>query len=118
MACHCCYVVNAEWLIVNDFTKEELGELKRCVKYMIEGGVTPYSSLTMALNKKLQSLIDNYCDPAVDYGHLNDKHIGQWAGYLIEEYPRWQELEKLLSDNPEIEKVFLEMYKKGFQDCK
>ena len=45
---------------MNDFTKEELKEINRCLKYMINGGTTPYSSLTMALNKKLQSLIDNY----------------------------------------------------------
>lgn len=46
---------------MNDFTKEELEEIKRCLKYMINGGLTPYSYLTMALKKKIQTMIDNYC---------------------------------------------------------
>lgn len=53
---------------MNDFTKEELQEVKRCVKYMINGVVTPYSSLTLAINKKIQSLINNYCE------HLNRQY--------------------------------------------
>jgi hypothetical protein len=48
---------------------------------------------------------------------LNDKHIEQWAGYLIEDFPNWKELEKILINNPEIDKVFIAMYKKGYQDC-
>ena len=48
---------------------------------------------------------------------LNDKHIGQWAGYLIEEFPKSEQLEKLLHDNPEIDEVFIAMYKKGYEDC-
>jgi predicted DNA-binding ArsR family transcriptional regulator len=45
---------------MNDFTKEELKEIKRCLKYMINGGVTPFSNLTMELNKKTQNMIDSY----------------------------------------------------------
>lgn len=48
---------------------------------------------------------------------LNDKHIEQWAGYLIEEFPRWKELEQILRGNPEFDEVFCAMYKKGYQDC-
>ena len=51
---------------MNEFTKDELQEVKRCVKYMINGGITPYSSLTIAINKKLQSMIDNYCEHKKD----------------------------------------------------
>ena len=47
---------------MNDFTKDELQEIKRCLKYMINGNHTPFSCLTMELNKKLQSVIQNYCD--------------------------------------------------------
>lgn len=46
---------------MNDLTKEELQEINRCLKYMIKGGVTPYSSLTMAVKKRVQAMIDNYC---------------------------------------------------------
>lgn len=46
---------------MNDFTKEELQEIKRCVKYMIKGGTTPYSCFTVEINKKLQLMIDKYC---------------------------------------------------------
>lgn len=49
---------------------------------------------------------------------LNDKHIEQWATYLIEEYPNWQELKKILLGHLEIEQVFVEMYKKGYEDHK
>ncbi len=48
---------------------------------------------------------------------LTDKHIDQWTGYLIGEFPNWKELEKILCEHPEIEMVFIEMYKKGYQDC-
>lgn len=47
---------------MSEFTKEELEEIKRCLKYMINGGVTPYSLLTMDIKKKIQSMIDNYCE--------------------------------------------------------
>lgn len=46
---------------MNDFTKTELQEINRCIKYMISGGTTPYSCLTIAINKKLRNMIDNYC---------------------------------------------------------
>jgi len=53
-----------QWLIngdeMSDFTKEELLEIKRCINYMIKGGTTPYSSLTLEIKKKLHSMIDNY----------------------------------------------------------
>lgn len=48
--------------MMNEFTKEELEEIKRCLKYMINGGITPYSLLTMNTKKKVQDMIDNYCD--------------------------------------------------------
>lgn len=48
---------------------------------------------------------------------LTDKHIDQWAGYLIEQFANWLELEKVLHQFPEFEKIFIAMYKKGFQDC-
>lgn len=44
------------------FTKKELDELKRCLKYMMKGGVTPYSNLTIELNKKIQHMINNHCE--------------------------------------------------------
>jgi len=45
---------------MNDFTKEELQEIKRCLSYMINGNVTPYSCVTIGVKKKIQSMIDNY----------------------------------------------------------
>lgn len=50
---------------MNDFTLQELDEIKRCLRYMITGGLTPYSNLTIALNKKLQLMMDNYDDECV-----------------------------------------------------
>lgn len=47
---------------MNDFTKEELEEIKRCLKYMIKGGVTPYSLLTIDVKNKIQFLLDNQCE--------------------------------------------------------
>lgn len=44
------------------FTKDELMEIKRCLKYMINGGITPFSCLTLDIKKKIQSMIDNYCE--------------------------------------------------------
>lgn len=58
---HILFVVNAVGHM-NNFTKEELVEIKRSLKYMTKGGVTPYSNLTVNLHKKLQFLIDNYCE--------------------------------------------------------
>jgi len=54
-----------EWhkgLNMNDFTKDELQEIKRCLKYMIKGGTTPYSCITIEIDKKIKSMIDNYCE--------------------------------------------------------
>lgn len=96
---------------MNDFTKEELEQLIWLSKNI------PYRMSDYPIFQKIQSMIDNY-DTRLDYGHLTDKHIGQWADYLIEKYPRFRELESILRNNPEIDEVFLEMYKKGFQDCK
>lgn len=48
---------------------------------------------------------------------LNDKHIEQWAGYLIEASPKWKELEKVLIEYPEFDEIFKDMYKKGYKDC-
>ena len=50
---------------MNHFTKEELQELKRCLKYMTTGGTTPYSVLTMALSLKVQLMINTYSDDGI-----------------------------------------------------
>ena len=44
---------------MNDFTKTELRELRRCTKYIINSGIAPYSCLTMALDKKLRDIINH-----------------------------------------------------------
>jgi hypothetical protein len=44
---------------------------------------------------------------------LNDKHIEQWASYLLEELPNYEELIK----DKELETILIEMYKKGYNDC-
>ncbi len=46
---------------------------------------------------------------------MTDKHIEQWAGYLIEEKPYPAAL--LEGINEHIWEVIIEMYKKGYQDC-
>ncbi len=48
--------------VQNEFTKEDLQEIKRCVVYMTKGGTTPYSLFTLEVKKKIQSMIDNYCE--------------------------------------------------------
>lgn len=48
---------------MNDFTKTELREIKRCLTYMINGGTTPYSCQTIAVNKKVKEMYDNYDKP-------------------------------------------------------
>jgi hypothetical protein len=48
---------------------------------------------------------------------MNDKHISQWAEYIIEEFPNRKELEKVVCQYPELEKVFIAMYKKGCEDA-
>ncbi len=106
-------------LRMNDFTKQELQIIHLdMIRALHETPILNPSPSHVALIHKVESMIDNYRDPKLDYGHLTDKHIGQWAGYLIEEYPRWRELENLLINNPEIEELFLKMYKKGYHDCK
>lgn len=45
---------------MNDFTKEELKEIKRCVDYMTRGGTTPYSLFTLEVKKKIIFMIENY----------------------------------------------------------
>ena len=52
---------------MNDFTREELKEIFRCVNYMITGRPTPcrltqYDKYTLMLKKKVHSMINNYCD--------------------------------------------------------
>lgn len=47
---------------MNDFTRTELSELRRCLTYMIKGGITPYSCATIALNKKVRKMYEGYCD--------------------------------------------------------
>ena len=44
---------------------------------------------------------------------LTDKHIDQWAGYLLEELPNYE----VLIQDTGLARVLIEMYKKGFQDC-
>ena len=60
---------------MNDFTKEELKEIKRCLKYMIKGGITPYSLLTISIDKKIQAMIDNYVYNKTTCKHENDRKI-------------------------------------------
>ena len=50
--------------MTNEFMKEELQEIHRCLKYMINGGTTPYSCVTLDIKKKIHSMIDNYCEHA------------------------------------------------------
>jgi len=55
---------------MNDFSRTELGELRRCLTYMIKGGTTPYSCATIALNKKLREMYERYCDHNKPYTKL------------------------------------------------
>lgn len=45
---------------MNDFMIQELEEIKRCLKHIIESGITPYSDFTIDVNEKVKSMIDNY----------------------------------------------------------
>jgi len=45
---------------MNDFTKEELKELLDCIHWKINEGQE--ENLTTAVDKKIQSMIDNYCE--------------------------------------------------------
>lgn len=47
---------------MNEFTKEELEELKRCCNWVINCKDTHYTSVTYVLPEKIQSMIDNYCE--------------------------------------------------------
>ena len=47
---------------MDDFSKTDLRELHRCLKYMTSSGVTPYSCHTIALTKKVREMIEKYCD--------------------------------------------------------
>ena len=47
---------------MNDFTKTDLREIHRCLKYMTKGGITPYSCHTIALVKKVRTMIEKYCN--------------------------------------------------------
>lgn len=51
---------------MNDFTKEELEELKRCCNWIINCQDTHYTSVTYILLKKINSMIDKYCEPKVE----------------------------------------------------
>ncbi|MGL6123269.1 MAG: hypothetical protein ACRC1W_09685 [Shewanella sp.] len=55
--------MNNDWddIWMNDFTKKELEEIKRCLKYIFNVIGIPYSRSTVELNKKVQSMIENYC---------------------------------------------------------
>lgn len=73
---------------MNEFTKEELFEASRCLKYMIDGGVTPYSSLTIQLNKKIKCMIDNYCEhePRVN---LENDYERYYPCKKCKQYSKW-----------------------------
>lgn len=59
---------------MNEFTKTDLREIHRCLKYMTKGGTTPYSCHTIALIKKVQNMFDNFCDHEMEeYGSSNFK---------------------------------------------
>ncbi len=45
---------------------------------------------------------------------MTDKHIEQWATYLIEELPKYKHLAGTLDES--IYDIIVEMYKKGYQD--
>ena len=45
---------------------------------------------------------------------LNDKHIEQWAEYLLEEIPNGMDIMKT---TPELWGAMIKMYKKGYEDC-
>lgn len=45
---------------MNDFTKTDLIEIHRCLKYMIKGATTPYSCHTISLVKKVREIINDF----------------------------------------------------------
>lgn len=48
-------------LVMNDFTKEELINLKECIRFVDHMSKNP-SEITNKLNHKIQSMIDRYCE--------------------------------------------------------
>lgn len=58
---------------MNNLTKEELEEIKRCLQYMITSRTTPYSLLTIDVNKKIQHMIYSYCE------HEKMENTGGWV---------------------------------------
>lgn len=59
-------------LVMHEFTKTDLSEIHRCLKYMTKGGTTPYSYHTIALTKKVRQMIDNYCEH--EWGEFNNHY--------------------------------------------
>jgi hypothetical protein len=47
---------------MNDFTKTDLTEIYRCLKYMTNGETTPYSCHTISLIKRVRTMIESYCE--------------------------------------------------------
>lgn len=47
---------------MNDFTKEELEHLSTCISLTLSNGYFPFGETGNDLYKKIQSIIDNYCD--------------------------------------------------------
>ena len=53
---------------MNEFTKEELQELIRCVKLVIRSGIIPHSEKTIKLTINLQCMINKHCDHETEQG--------------------------------------------------
>lgn len=73
---------------MNDFSKTDLREIYRCLKYITKGDVTPYSCHTLSLCKKVHAMIDNYCEPNANKPNFTQDQkdficyqIGDW--YLM-----------------------------------
>lgn len=65
---------------MNDFTREELGEIKSCVYF--EGWKSPeLENANQHLLDKIQAMIDNYCE---------HEFIATTASHMIST-PRWHE---------------------------
>lgn len=60
---------------MNDFTKTDLMEIHRCLKYMIKDGTTPYSCHTIALAKKVREM---YFKPPITPKYCCDKCNEEW----------------------------------------
>ena len=48
---------------MNDFTKEELEEIKKCIEWFDENRVVGFHN---QLCNKIQSMIDNYCEHEIE----------------------------------------------------